>query len=321
MQQAANRYEQPPVTAGSTNRRVCPLCGGTEHSQWRRMNLLRCTYCGLVFDGRVWEEGSDREVEAEWFDEGTPSEITGWVRTFEHLNNRRTWRRIASLVPPAGTLLEIGVGSGSFLAYVRSKGMAAEGCDLSRTVCEAVTKRTGIPVFHGDIAQAPKRKTFDVVVMNHVLEHVCSPSKFLEDVRPRLRRGGLLHVAVPNILCWEASLPGWSGYEPYHFTYFSRKTLGRAVEGAGLSVLRVETHESFSGWFLTGLRSLIGCHTRRAESMKGLRRKRDNTWLEHCYRSAMALAGAVTLPVRALQSAIGRGDELVLLCRSTASST
>jgi len=47
--------------------------------------------------------------------------------------------------------------------------MAAEGCDLSRTVCESVTKRTGIPVFHGDIAQAPKRKTFDVVVINHVL--------------------------------------------------------------------------------------------------------------------------------------------------------
>jgi len=90
MQRTPNRYEQPPVTAPSTSRGLCPLCGGTEHSQWRRMNLLRCTYCGLVFDGRVWEEGSDREVEAEWFDEGTPSEITGWVRTFEHLNNRRT---------------------------------------------------------------------------------------------------------------------------------------------------------------------------------------------------------------------------------------
>ena len=101
----------------------------------------------------------------------------------------RSWQRIAS---------------DACAAYRNGDG----GLDLSRTVYEAVAKRTGIPVFRGNIADLPIGKIFDVIVMNPVLEHVCSSKKLLEDIRARLRKGGLLHLAAPNILCWGSSFPG-----------------------------------------------------------------------------------------------------------------
>jgi len=135
-----------------------------------------------------------------------------------------------------------------------------------------------------------------------------------------LRKGGLLHLAVPNILCWESAFPGWPGYEPYHFTYLSAKTLRMTLEQAGFSVMRLETHESFSGWFLTVLRSMFADQTSSAKSLEELRRKLRSRWMEHCYRTATVLVGAVTLPVRFFQSSIGRGDELAVLCRAAESS-
>jgi 2-polyprenyl-3-methyl-5-hydroxy-6-metoxy-1,4-benzoquinol methylase len=170
-------------------------------------------------------------------------------------------------------------------------------------------------VFHGPVSALPAGKVFDSIVMNHVLEHVCSPVQFLQDVRVRLKSDGILHIAVPNIDCWEAAFPGWVGYEPYHFTYFSSKTLKLAVRQAGFSVIRSATHESFSGWTITALRSLLKQRAHNQQFMAELRRKRRDSWMEHCYGATLVLAGAATTPTRYLQAWLGRGDELIALCQ------
>lgn len=279
------------------------------------MKLLKCNLCSLVFDSRIWEQGSDLMSEKEWFESDVPTQLSRWVRVFEWFNNRRTYARIAPLIPVGGSVLEIGVGNGSFLAYVQRKGLSPEGCDLSRTVCRTMKQRTGIPVFHGHLADLPKKKSFDAVVMNHVLEHVCSPVKFIRDVRARLKENGILHIAVPNVACWEAHFGAWNGYEPYHFTYFSPTTLAFAVEQEGFSVIREETRDSFSGWFLVGVRSAFRNRNRSPQSLSELRKVKRDSWMEHCYRSAMVLSGAVTFPTRYFQSRIGHGDEAIVLCR------
>ena len=305
---------------GAFRREACPLCDGTEFRAEAATGLLRCDLCGLIFDRGVWAEGADLLREAEWFEGGTSFHASGWTKLFEELNNRRTFDRIAKRVRAGSSLLEIGVGSGSFLAFARRRGLEAEGCDLSKGVCDAVTERTGVQVFHGPVSALPVGKVFDRIVMNHVLEHVCSPLQFLRDVRIRLKSDGILHIAVPNVDCWEAAFPAWAGYEPYHFTYFSRNTLERAVRQAGYSVVRSATHESFSAWTITALRSLFKQRVHNEQFMTELRRKRRDSWMELCYGATLALAGAVTTPTRYLQAWFGRGDELIMLCQPAEAS-
>lgn len=163
-------------------------------------------------------------------------------------------------------------------------------------------------------ASLPKDTRYDVVVMNHVLEHVAAPSRLLEDVRARMAKEGLLHLAVPNVGCWGAKLPGWVSYQPYHFIYFAMNTIRKAVEDSGFTIIRAETRESFSGWFLATLHSLLPSLRARVQNGSAARHPYGSSWVHHVYRISMVLAGTATFPLRLLQASLGYGDELVLLC-------
>jgi 2-polyprenyl-3-methyl-5-hydroxy-6-metoxy-1,4-benzoquinol methylase len=269
-----------------------------------------------VVDPHVWHKDVSQQVNNDWFDAQYTAPSSFWVRLFESLNNRRTWRRLCSYFskPEGKQLLEIGVGSGSFLRMMRHTGFQVTGCDLSETVCRHVEHTLGISMYNGSISAIPQDALFDLIVMNHVLEHVTDPVGFLQAVSKKLRAGGILHLAVPNIEAWEAGLKGWVSYQPYHMLYFSSQTLQHTVEKAGMNLSRQFTHESFSGWFLAFLRTLIAM-TRRAStsSPTGHHHTRLPSYVEHPYRVAMVMCGLLSYPMRCIQQYAGYGDEILVI--------
>ncbi len=291
----------------------CPLCGNNEYHRFKH-KLWICMNCGLIVDEKIWEKSANVKQEEEWFESERPQE-SFWVRAFESLNNKRTWRRLRRHIPLAGMVLEIGVGSGALLGYMKNKGVNVEGCDLSKTICKRAQKIWGVTMYNCFLADLPRETQYDAVVVNHVLEHVDGPIQFLKDVRNRLKNEGVVHIGVPNVSCWQALLPGWNSYEPYHLVYFSPATLQQAVKQAGFKVLRIRTHDSFSGWFLALLRTLLRTNKKSAGERLTEREAAHLSWMGHAYRLAMVLSGIITLPLRLLQQAIGRGDEVVLIAR------
>jgi glycosyltransferase involved in cell wall biosynthesis/2-polyprenyl-3-methyl-5-hydroxy-6-metoxy-1,4-benzoquinol methylase len=317
--QAAQRAVLPTPQEDVASEKLgqCPLCGGKQNSAWPRWDLVQCDECALVFDRHVWRKGADLESEAEWFDGEYAGPSSPWVKIFEKFNNQRTYRRIAPFLRNGARLLEVGVGTGSFLEYAKTRRVNVTGCDLSRAVCEDVARRLHVPMLNCSVDGLPGDTKYDVVVMNHVLEHVGAPTALLEGLRSRMKEGGLVHIAAPNVACWEARLSGWGSYEPYHSIYFSPDTIRKTLERSGFAVLEVSTHETFSAWFLTALRTLLRTRMRRAERRHAARRWRSASWAEHAYRISMVLAGVVSFPLRRIQASLGYGDELVVLCRPT----
>ncbi len=296
--------------------KVCPLCAGTDFRLWR-FGLIRCKQCSLVVDAVVWISGANEQLNEASFGDNYEPIRSFWVRVFETLNNRRTVRRLLRMVSVGGRrLLEIGVGSGSFLVYSQAHGFSPLGCDLSSTICLRVERDTGISMHCGPLESLPEQQRFDVIVMNHVLEHVSDPVTLLKAIQTRMNPGGVLHLAVPNVAAWEARLSGWNSYEPYHLLYFTPKTLQIAAEKAGLQVQRLSTHESFSGWFLAVLRTVL-----RSDNSTGSKHclrasvKQRSSAVEHGYRLAMVTWGLITLPLRWIQQLLGKGDEVILLAR------
>lgn len=295
---------------------VCPLCASADQAKGS-FGLLRCQSCGLTIDPAVWRPQANEAFEHDWFGDEYDPEQSSWVRLFERWIDRRTVKRLASLNVPGKRLLEIGVGSGSFLRRARAVGFEVMGCDLSKSICARIECRFGIPMHCGYLAELPLQPLFDVVVMNHVLEHVSDPVSLLRDVRNRLVPGAILHVAVPNVACFEARLPGWASYEPYHLIYFTPETLRRTVVAAGFLIERELTHESFSGWFLAGLRTALP--TRHSIVAAGARlaarKARAESPMEHAYRAAMVTFGTLTWPLRKVQAGLGKGDEAICIAR------
>jgi 2-polyprenyl-3-methyl-5-hydroxy-6-metoxy-1,4-benzoquinol methylase len=296
----------------------CPLCGRSAFVAGR-FGLLGCEECGLIVAAAVWRPDANQQLNDASFGDDYQPVSSFWVRWFEALSNRRRMQSIQKIGGlNEGELLEVGVGSGSFMTHAAQRGFSALGCDLSPAICRKVNRETGKTVHCGSVDSLPPTARFDVIVMHHLLEHVSDPIALLQAARARLRPGGTLQLAVPNSSAWEARLRGWTSYEPYHLLYFTPRTLQLTAERAGFTVLKVRTHESFSGWALAISRTLLGYSTeapRPGASSAVISRK---GWIEHAYRTALVTCGLVTLPLRRLQEWLGHGEELILVAKNLA---
>ncbi|GKS58650.1 hypothetical protein YTPLAS18_21770 [Nitrospira sp.] len=125
---------------------------------------------------------------------------------------------------PAGRLLDVGSGSGRFLAGALSLGWHVEALDAGAKVDE-VGQVLGIPAHQGTLDRivGRLRPGFDLVSFNHVLEHVATPLETLKAARRLLSPGGVVRVQVPLWRPWCARLFGiyWSSLDlPRHRWHF-----------------------------------------------------------------------------------------------------
>jgi 2-polyprenyl-3-methyl-5-hydroxy-6-metoxy-1,4-benzoquinol methylase len=142
-----------------------------------------------------------------------------------------------------GRVLDVGCGSGAFLALLRSHGWTPAGVEPDPAAREAASSR-GLDVAPS-LEDAAGWERFDVVTMTHVLEHVPEPIAFLERAVERLRPGGRLLAVTPNAQSLGLRLFGrdWFALEvPRHLAVYSprgaRALLGRV---RGLRHVRVGT--------------------------------------------------------------------------------
>lgn len=141
-----------------------------------------------------------------------------------------------------GRVLDVGCGTGGNLATLQGQGWEVYGIEISERGAAEARKRVGNGVHTGTLETAPfEKKFFDVVFMNHSLEHLFSPTDALHRVNQLLTLDGMVVIAVPNVDSVEARLFGrwWFNWDPpRHLYHFERRTLTRLLERAGFRVLR-----------------------------------------------------------------------------------
>lgn len=93
-------------------------------------------------------------------------------------------------------LLEIGCGNGFFLEKISSLGLNVEGVDINRDAV-ASCKSRGLKVEAANVFDITK--SYDMVVLFQVLEHMENAKELFEFLTTKLvRPGGYLIIAVPN---------------------------------------------------------------------------------------------------------------------------
>ena len=111
------------------------------------------------------------------------------------------------------------------------------GIDPSEQAC-AVARSRGVEAVVATLESAPfAPQSFDVVLMNHSLEHVTDPRRDLARVFRLLRPGGLLLVAVPNFASWQRKRFGSKWYAldlPRHRTHFTSTVARPRSVGGGV---------------------------------------------------------------------------------------
>jgi SAM-dependent methyltransferase len=141
---------------------------------------------------------------------------------------------------------------------MRKHGWKVAGTEYNEETAESINKIYKVNVVAGnpgDWGFPPG--SFDVVTMNHVLEHMSAPEKTISECSRVLREGGLLVVAVPNITSLQ-SLIGkhlWFHLDiPYHIYHFSEMGLSSLIEKHGFQLLKIRRFDleyNPFGWLQT----------------------------------------------------------------------
>jgi len=152
-----------------------------------------------------------------------------------------------------GRLLEVGCGNGATLETLESLGWQVEGVDFDPAAVERARRR-GLQVHLGTLSgQGLPAGSFDVVVSNHVIEHVPDPVDLLRECHRVLKPGGNLVVITPNIEGWGHRIYGadWRGLEPpRHLYLFTVGSLAALSARAGFAACKCRSMVRANGVLL-----------------------------------------------------------------------
>ena len=124
---------------------------------------------------------------------------------------KRISKMDTQLNPKVDNYLDVGCGRGSFLKTIHSLGVESIGVereDFQRGENEIYQ------MFYGELTELDlPEKSFDVITLWHVLEHLENPRDIFQYVDKIIKNEGTLVLSVPNFDSWQAK---WFGRHWFH---------------------------------------------------------------------------------------------------------
>jgi methionine biosynthesis protein MetW len=150
-----------------------------------------------------------------------------------------------------GRLLDVGCGNGERLALLNSLGWQAQGVEMDE-MAVGLARKSGLEVHLGSVqTQNYSKNTFDVITMNHVIEHLHDPISLLQECRRILKPRGLLVITTPNFSSWGHKVfkNCWRGLEPpRHLFLFNFINLPKILQFADFSIKSLVTTTTTADW-------------------------------------------------------------------------
>lgn len=248
---------------------ACPACGHTRFRRYKRIaewRIVQCHRCQLAFLNPRPSTAEQKRIYSIY--EGYPPLPTDPIeqRRLIDVENYRVAPLTEVRLP--GALLDVGCGSGFFMALARERGWTVMGTEIASHCVAYARERLGLDIFEGDLTELDPARRFDVIAINHVLEHVADPIVQITAAQARLNDDGLLVVSVPNHRSFDAWRKGleWEGWAlPWHFYHFTPATLRGLLERCGLRVIRTDygLSDEFNKPWVIRLRRRLSMETQR----------------------------------------------------------
>lgn len=231
----------------------CPLCGTSgfqvlagDDRYGMSVQTTGCHECGLV---QTWPRPTEgamqrfyREEYREYY-QGTTAPGAAYSRKYRKVERLDyTAKLIVDATPlePGARILDVGCAEGTLFAALRDAGGDFEfvGVEPDEAFA-AYARKTTACTTHADLASLETVEgDFDLIVVNHVLEHVGDPVLFLARLRRLLGQQGRLFLDVPDVEAYDSV----TNLHIAHLFHFSTRTLQRALEQAGYRLSEIAHH-------------------------------------------------------------------------------
>jgi SAM-dependent methyltransferase len=210
---------------------------------------MRCTECGFLFTqdspdenaiGRYYESAD--YISHSDTSEGMINKIFRLVRQMMLLRKRGMIKSLTGL--KKGNLLDIGSGTGHFAYTMKNAGWNVKGIEINNKARHFSASNFGLEIIAPEEISALEINSFDCITLWHVLEHFQDPVKYVADIIPLLKPGGICVIALPNSSSYDAKYyrKFWAAFDvPRHLWHFDPSTFARFSEKAGMKIEKLMT--------------------------------------------------------------------------------
>lgn len=230
---------------------VCPLCGSSKYLELSRhdrhalgLTTVLCECCGLVYTNPM----------------PTPSSLI----TFYQAEYRRLYRNKSSIsnddiqnlgierrtqytvdflataldIKSVHSILDFGAGDGSLLCGLAKLSSAnLVGVEPSKDYRAFAESRVSAELLES-LTDISDGTAFDLITINHVLEHIADPKSLLERLGRLLSPEGQLYIDVPDVTMYDSI----EDLHIAHLLHFSLLSLLSLLETSGFDCRVIERH-------------------------------------------------------------------------------
>lgn len=225
----------------------CPLCGSIDlepRYSIEEAEYMSCRGCGLVFQNPMplSEELLGRYAD-EYFDYEIENEANFFSLMLQTLSDV-DFEEIERVTREPKRFLDVGCATGMLIEYVKGRGWDEKGIEVCSPAAEYGRRERKVDIINTSLEEARfPAEYFSVVHFSHLIEHIPNPVRFMDEVVKITAPGGRCIVTTPNIRGFQSRLMGskWRSAIPDHVVLYSKKTLRRLLEEAGLRVEKTKT--------------------------------------------------------------------------------
>jgi 2-polyprenyl-3-methyl-5-hydroxy-6-metoxy-1,4-benzoquinol methylase len=204
----------------------------------KEFNVVQCQRCGLIY---VNPRPIEKEI-ARFYPQDYYSNEGGVAKAVSKLLQSMKIKKIMNF-KRKGRILDVGCGDGEFLLCFKKRGWEVYGVDTSEHAYRLARRKLGRNVFNCDLKRLsfPDR-FFDVITLNHVLEHMFDPNKELKEIHKILKDDGILLLSTPNIDSFQFKITKehWFHLDiPRHLYHYSPTTIKNLLEINGFKVIKL----------------------------------------------------------------------------------
>jgi len=187
----------------------CAVCGSDEVSvvaavdrRGKPLQSVICETCGLVW---VDPRPDDSEIKKFYSDDYRveyKGELEPKIKHCYREIHRAIQRleRLSKYYSSGDKILDVGAGAGFFAYVLRENGVDIDGVEPNKGYASFAQNKLGLKTIQtGYLTDCDKDNHYNMITINHVLEHLSDPIGSLKHMRNLLVDNGKIIVEVPNL--------------------------------------------------------------------------------------------------------------------------
>jgi SAM-dependent methyltransferase len=236
------------------NHTACPICRSVHikpfltctdnYATGEAFEVFRCDDCGFTFtqDAPSSDEIGRYYASAAYIShsdtrKGLMNTVYHWVRGLMLNRKARLIEKESGL--HTGTLLDVGTGTGYFPHQMKERGWNVEAIEKNAQARDFASAHFDLHVRDDSSWHALEDRSFDVVTLWHVMEHLENLDATWDELNRILKDSGVLVIAVPNCASYDASVyrQNWAAYDvPRHLWHFTPSTIRPLAQRHGFTL-------------------------------------------------------------------------------------